>query len=292
MRRRRRLAAAVLAGAAGLAPVAARAQEHHMPPAGPAVSIGYVTYGPARVDVLVGEPVTWTNDSVRKHSVTADDASFDSGALFGADHFTRVFAAEGEVAYHCVFHAGMTGVVGVHEVILDAPRQEGAPNRPYPVTGRSALPAGTDVAIEADTGAGFVPVAATSVGLDGSFATTVRPVTSGQLRAVAAGATSPPVGLQVLDHRIAFTVRRTARADVLTATVTPAAPGGTVVLQLDLREHFGWWPVRTLRLDRRGHAVVRLPRRPRARARMVLTLRDGATPLAVSPPRTVGRPGA
>jgi hypothetical protein len=67
------------------------------------------------------------------------------------------------------------------------------------------------------------------------------------------------------------------------ADVAPATPGGTVVLQARLRERFGWWPLRTARLDRRSHArfVITMPK---AHAlRVLLTLRDGATPLAVSP---------
>jgi plastocyanin len=271
-----------------MVPMSAGAQEHHMPAMGPAVAIGYNTYDPPHLDVLVGEPVTWTNESVRKHTVTADDMSFDSGTLFGSDHYTRAFTAPGQVGYHCELHAGMAGTVGVHELLLDAPRQEAAPGRAFPVVGRAALPAGTDVTIEASTGAGFVAVAWATVGLDRSFTTTVRPATSGQMRAVAGGATSPVVGLRVLDHQVAFGVRRSARGLVLTARVTPADPGGTVVLQLDQREHFGWWPTRTLRLDGRSQARTVLPLAERVRARMVLTLADGATPLAISSLRTIG----
>jgi hypothetical protein len=56
----------------------------------------------------------------------------------------------------------------------------------------------------------------------------------------------------------------------------------TVVLQLNLRERFGWWPVQQKTLDRSSRAsfLVRPPYR--APARVVLTLPDGATPLAVS----------
>jgi hypothetical protein len=66
------------------------------------------------------------------------------------------------------------------------------------------------------------------------------------------------------------------------ATVTPAAPGSTVVLQLRLRERFGWWPTRTLRLDSKSHARFVIHRRSSAPARVVLTLPDGATVLATS----------
>jgi hypothetical protein len=54
------------------------------------------------------------------------------------------------------------------------------------------------------------------------------------------------------------------------------------VLQLNLRERFGWWPVQQKKLDGSSRAsfLVRPPYR--APARVVLTLPDGATELAVS----------
>ena len=41
------------------------------------------------LDVVMGETVTWTNDSVRVHTVTADDGSFDSGRMPTRATFTR-----------------------------------------------------------------------------------------------------------------------------------------------------------------------------------------------------------
>jgi hypothetical protein len=64
--------------------------------------------------------------------------------------------------------------------------------------------------------------------------------------------------------------------------VAPAARGQTVVLQLHLPERFGWWPVRRARLDRASRARFVVHTRRRARARVVLTRTDGATPLARS----------
>ena len=71
--------------------------------------------------------------------------------------------------------------------------------------------------------------------------------------------------------------------------VDPASPHATVVLQLHLREHFGWWPVRVKRLDHHSMATFRLKVNRRLRARAVLTLADGATPLARSTVFRVGR---
>jgi hypothetical protein len=70
--------------------------------------------------------------------------------------------------------------------------------------------------------------------------------------------------------------------------VTPASPRATVVLQLRLPERFGWWPVRVARIDARSSAVFRLTLHRRLRARVVLTLADRATVLAVSDVMRVG----
>jgi hypothetical protein len=72
---------------------------------------------------------------------------------------------------------------------------------------------------------------------------------------------------------------------VLSTNVAPSSAGGHVVLQLFLHDHFGWWPVQRARLDRGSAARFALRTRRRVAARVLLTLPDGATPLAVS--RTV-----
>ena len=66
-------------------------------------------------------------------------------------------------------------------------------------------------------------------------------------------------------------------------------PGATLVLQLRLREHFGWWPVARARAGRDGRARFRVPVGRRVAARVVLTLADGATRLATSRTLHVGR---
>ena len=49
---------------------------------GPAAhaSIGYSDYSPVRLDVVAGDTVDWTNDSVRNHTVT-DDAGKQFGVV-------------------------------------------------------------------------------------------------------------------------------------------------------------------------------------------------------------------
>ena len=285
----RALLAAVAALA--LAPAGALAQGHHgAPEPGSAhIAIGYATFDPPFVDVLRGDEVHWDNESVRRHDVAAVDGSFVSGVLAAGAAFERTFGAPGEAAYYCTIHPFMRGAVAVHDLMLDAPAAPAAPGRPFPVHGRTSLAAGTPITIEADEGAGFAPVATTTAGEDGGFAAELRPRASGMLRAVSAGSGgSPPVQLLVLDRTVTAAERSARGRSVVRVRVTPPGHGGMVVLQLRLRERFGWWPVRRAELDHHGRARFTLPSR-RVRARVVLTLADGATPLAVSAPLRLGR---
>jgi plastocyanin len=277
----------VLGAAAVAAAPSAFAQHQHggAEPAmsGPMVDIGFDTYDAPVIDALTGDTVMWMNDSARAHTVTANDGSFDSGRIPVSASYEQRFAAAGAFPYHCTLHPFMTGEVDVYDLLLDAPTAPAGPRRPYPVRGRSALPSGTAVTIEADTGSGFTPTATTTVADDGTFAASIVPTTTAALRAVAGSSASPPVQLVVVDHTISVSVKRLKGHRVrVDATVTPAAPGAKVVLQLRLRERFGWWPAQTLHLDARSHARFVIRRRHTTPARVALTLPDGATVLATS----------
>jgi plastocyanin len=257
-----------------------------------AVHIDFAALSPAHVDIVAGERVTWTNDSARVHTVTADDASFDSGRITSSQTFGHRFTASGQAAYHCVLHPFIHGTVGVHDLLLEPPPAAAAPKRPFVLVGRasSALAPGTAVSLQADRGSGYAPVAATTVRQDGTFAATFVPTATATYRAVAATATSPPLELLVLDRRIALTARRAGGRVVVRARVSPASHGGHLALQLFLPERFGWWPVRRARLDGASSARFSVRTHRRLQARVVLTLPDGATRLAVSRTVRVGPP--
>lgn len=277
-----RAALAAAAFAAITVPASSQPRLEQMPaPAGRA-SIGFDYVQPERLDVLTGDTVTWTNDSVRAHTVTADDGSFDSGRIITAATFSRRFTVPGEAPYHCTLHPFIRGVVGVRTLLLAEPGQAAAPNREFPLSGRAALAAGTALTIEADRGAGYSRVATTTLGPDGTFVAQIVPGTTATYRAVAGDEASPPVTLLVLDRRISLGARRGRHRLLLRTKVSPAATDATVVLQLFLREHFGWWPVQRARLDATSSARFSLRLRRRVAARVLLTLPDGATPLAIS----------
>jgi plastocyanin len=273
-----------------VAPGVAAAQGHH----GGAesleldASIAFGAFEPGLVDVVAGDSVRWGNASVRRHDVTADDGRWASGTLLPGDAFARHFEEPGPVAYHCSLHPFMRGTVAVHRLLLAHPEAPGVPGRPFTLRGRTALPPGAAIAIEADAGDGFETVARTAVGDDGTFAASLVPRAAAQLRAVAGTEASPAVPLLVLDRRVSASARTRRGRTVVGASVLPAAPGAHVVLQLRLRERFGWWPVRHARLDAASRARFRLRTRRSVSARVVLTLADRATPLALSPTLQIG----
>jgi plastocyanin len=268
------------AAACAAAPIASAQHQHGSEPM---VSAGFDSFSPQQIATLTGETVMWMNDSSRAHTVTANDGSFDSQRIPVSGMFEQRFATAGAFAYHCTLHPFMTGEVDVYDVLLDAPNGPAGPRLAYPIRGRSALPSGTPVTIEADGGAGFAPAATATVAADGTFAASVVPTTTATFRAVAGDDSSPPVQLIVVDHTIMASVKRLKGHRVqVDATVAPAAPGSKVVLQLHLRERFGWWPEKTLRLDRNSHARFVFRSRSRVPARVALTLPDGATVLATS----------
>jgi plastocyanin len=289
---RRLICALVLTLAALAGPTASPADDHMhgAPPADAAADISILvgSYAPARVDVLTGDTVRWTNDSVRVHSVAADDGGWASGRLVSSDSFSHTFDAPASVPFYCTLHTYMRGEVDVHNLLLRPPAEAGAPGRPYVFRGRSVLPAGTAVTIEADSGAGFQPAGDATVESDGSFTTDIVPRTTASFRAVAGAETSPAVQLLVLDRKVKAHASGRGRGVKVSASVAPASHGAPVVLQLKLPQHFGWWPVARAKLDHHSMANFSLRLAHRYPARVVLTQRDGATALAVSPTLHVG----
>jgi plastocyanin len=106
------LAAAVLAAA--LVAGTALAADH-------AVAISGFSFSPANLTVTVGDTVTWTNSDAQAHTATADDASFDTGAISNGASGTVTFATAGTFPYHCSIHTTMTGTVTVEAAAAPTP---------------------------------------------------------------------------------------------------------------------------------------------------------------------------
>jgi plastocyanin len=279
--RRLLLVSVVAAGLAVAGPAAAMDD-------GPSVQIGFSAFAPGKTVVLAGQTVMWHNVSVRTHTVSAVDGGWGSGQLTGGAMFSHRFDVPGTYTYFCQLHPFMRGEVDVARLLLDAPGAA-APGQAVALAGRAALPAGSAVTVEADYGSGFQPAATAKVAADGSFAANFVPSASATLRAVAGADASPAVQLLVVDRKVTVKARHRGARWVVSARVTPAAPGAKIVLQLRLRERFGWWPQQTRRLDRHSTVRFRIRLHRRVRARVALTLRDGATVVALSRVVRVGR---
>jgi hypothetical protein len=242
-----------------------------------AVLIGFAAFSQAQTPILAGDTVTWTNEAVRAHTVDSlTGEPFDSAQLFLGDSFSHQFNAPGAFAYYCRIHPFMRGEVDVYRSLLDTPTVAASGDRPYVLRGRSSLPPGSSVPILAEDGS---TAATATVGGDGSFSAAVTPTESTSYHAPEGNT----VLLQVLNRKIAAAAARHGKRIAVSAGVSPASPGQTVVLQLKLKDHFGWWPVAQAKLDKASHVKFTLRRRRGAIARVVLTLPDGATALAVSP---------
>jgi hypothetical protein len=128
------------------------------------------------------------------------------------------------------------------------------------------------------------------VGADGRFDAQVEPSVSGSYRAVAGSEQSPPVDLLVLNRAITAAPRHVRGGSSVSVAVTPASPGAIVVLQLYLKDRFGWWPVARHRLGKDSRTTFSL-RHPRAVSmRVALTLPDGATVIGTSRVIRLARP--
>jgi plastocyanin len=246
------------------------------------VNVQFQSFGPDQLDVLPGRTVEWDNASGRRHTVTADDGSFDSGDLFDGDKFTREFDTPGEFAYHCTVHTGMTGEVDVRNVILGPLPTAAIPAGDQVEFDGTTSDPGQPVRIERSTGGDFRTIATATPATDGSWKTTIAAQATGDYRAEIGSGASEVRHLIVSDRKIL--VRATRRG--IAVTVTPALPYGQIVLEEDLRERFGWWPAIRTRLDYVSQAGFNVARP--ARVRVLLVDRDGWTALATSPVLQLG----
>jgi plastocyanin len=240
------------------------------------VSILFSDYRPSKLDVLPGETVTWTNVSLRTHTVTSDADLFDSGEVAAGETFARRFDTVGTFPYHCVIHPSITGEIDVRRVTLDPLPPAALPiGKPVEFGGRTADP-GKAVEIQRLNGSAWSTVASVTPSADGSWTTMLKAESTGDYRATAGADASETRRLLVSVWSVQLKPTK-AGVDV---TVTPSAPYARFLVELQLRERFGWWPVTSGKLDYVSSAEVRV-KRP-ARVRVVLVDKDGWTPLATS----------
>jgi plastocyanin len=241
------------------------------------VNVEFSDYRPDQLDVLPGETVAWTNVSTRTHTVTSDTGVFDSGTMASGARFTVRFDTVGEYRYHCTIHPSIVGEVDVRRVTLGAVPTAALPvGTKVELDGRAADPA-TPVVVQRRVGSGaFQPVTTVTPEADGTWKTTVTADATGDYRAASGADVSETRRLLVENRRV---IVRPTRGG-LEVTVTPSSPYSRFLVEVHLRERFGWWPVASGRVNYVSVADVRI-RRP-ARVRIVLVDKDGWTPLVTS----------
>jgi plastocyanin len=261
------------------------------------VSAGTSRFSPSDLDVLVGDNVIWRNNSQKAHNVKSVAAGYNSGRFAPRTAANHVFPAAGTFPYVCTIHDGMIGEIGVYPLLLSGPTRPVQPGASVALHVRVAppapVPAGAgEVTIEADTGSGFQPVAVAGPPGGGGHEGHVEPGTlhanvmvsqTATYRAVFAGGSSQELDVEVsAGPALSVAAKRTAGGTRIDVNARPASPGARVVLQLRLRERFGWWPVARARLDKRSRARFRLRGHPGVSARVATVGPDWASVLSES----------
>jgi plastocyanin len=89
--------------AVALSPGAVAAGKSHQ------VAIEGMKLVPERIEVAVGDSITWVNRDLVPHTVTNTGKKIESGTIAGGGKWTYVVRRKGDVDYVCRFHPGMHG---------------------------------------------------------------------------------------------------------------------------------------------------------------------------------------
>ena len=77
------------------------------------VDIINFTFQPISVTASRGNTIVWINRDTVAHTVTADDGSFDSGAIAPEDSFEQRFDKVKSYSYSCSFYPQMKGIITI-----------------------------------------------------------------------------------------------------------------------------------------------------------------------------------
>jgi plastocyanin len=84
------------------------------------ITMNSFSFDRTEVHVAPGQMALWNNPSDQTHTVTADDASFDSGDLASGSQFTMGFDTPGRYPYFCQYHGGPGGDGMSGVIVVDA----------------------------------------------------------------------------------------------------------------------------------------------------------------------------
>ena len=226
-------------------------------------------FEPERVELLVGETITWRNDDAVTHTVTADDGAFDSRDLPPGESFSFTFDRPGTTRYRCAIHRFMTGEVDVFALALSGPAGPVAVGASFTLRGRTA-PGTAPLVIERRAPDGtFVEETRATAGLDGRFRISLQAAILGDYRARAGTLMSPVVRVEV-HPTVTLRARAVGSSARLDVSTTPPQPEMPVELQAYSLERFDWYPLARANLGRRSRVRFVVPRRRRLYLRVAL----------------------
>jgi len=87
---------------------ASQAQPQSGNPPDAVIVMKNIVFQPAELTVHPGEVVEWKNEDIVAHTVTANDGSFDSGAIPPGGTWKMTVTKPGTLEYHCQPHPNMT----------------------------------------------------------------------------------------------------------------------------------------------------------------------------------------
>lgn len=77
------------------------------------IVIDMMKFNPDLVEVKVNQSITWMNNDLVPHTVTADSGEFKSGVINPGKHWKYKPKKKGSIAYHCSLHPTMKAVLNV-----------------------------------------------------------------------------------------------------------------------------------------------------------------------------------
>ena len=80
-------------------------------PAANEIKIQAFAFVPQTLTVPVNSTIKWKNMDAVTHTVTSDNAAWDSGNIPAGGTFKFTFTTAGTFPYHCTIHPGMTGTI-------------------------------------------------------------------------------------------------------------------------------------------------------------------------------------
>ena len=108
-----RLSLAVTVACAALLTTGGAAAAPSRKPVKHPVVIEAVAFKPMDITVGAGDTIVWTNEDPFPHTVTSNDAAFDSKQIAAGGSWTFRARKKGDYPYVCTLHPTMSGTVHV-----------------------------------------------------------------------------------------------------------------------------------------------------------------------------------